>query len=100
MSLFESNGAEVVLALDWRGVLKTLDTAMPDLLVSDLRLPKESGLEIATRLREQNPDLPVLLISGDLSSDLAINAETAGYRVLGKPVNIATLFDEIELLFK
>ena len=100
MSLFESNGAEVVLALDWRGVLQTLDTAMPDLLVSDLRLPKESGLEIATRLREQNPELPVLLISGDLSSDLAINAETAGYRVLGKPVNIATLFDEIELLFK
>ncbi len=98
-ALLESKGAEVVLALDWRGVVQAVDVAMPDLLVSDLRLPRESGLEIARLIREIKSDLPVILISGDPSSELAASAESAGFRVLGKPVNVSTLLREIELLF-
>jgi len=94
-SLLEANGAEVILAVDWAGVEKLLDAAMPDLLISDLRLPKDSGLEIANRLRSINHRLPVVLVSGDMSSDLAANAQEAGYRVLGKPVSVPSLLDEI-----
>jgi len=64
-------------------------------LISDLRLPKDSGLEIANRLRSINHRLPVVLVSGDMSSDLAANAQEAGYRVLGKPVSVPSLLDEI-----
>lgn len=98
MALLESNGAEVLLALDWGGVLEVTDTALPDLLISDLSLPKESGLDIANRLRQRNASLPVILISGDMTSDLAVNADNAGYKVLGKPVNVPTLLGEIGLL--
>jgi CheY-like chemotaxis protein len=37
-----------------------------DLLVTDLALPGMSGLELATQLREQSPDVAVICISGDI----------------------------------
>jgi len=95
-ALLESNGAEVLLALNWAETERLLEQVMPDLLVSDLRLPQESGLQIANQLRAVKPDLPVVLISGEMSSELATEAERVGYRVLGKPVNVATLLSAIE----
>ena len=95
-SLLESNGAEVVLALDWAGVLMLLENSMPDLLISDLRLPGDNGLAIANNLRDINHSMPVVLISGDMSSELATDAQAAGYRVLGKPVNVPMLLGEIK----
>ena len=97
-ALLESNGAEVLLALDWSGVAQITETAAPDLLVSDLRLPSESGLDIANRLRAVNPELPVVLISGDVTSEIAQQAGQHGYTVLGKPVNVETLLREIQAL--
>lgn len=96
MALLESNGAEVVLALNWSDTERLLEQVIPDLLISDLRLPNESGLQIASQLRAINPDLPVILISGEIASELATEAERAGYLVLGKPVNVATLLNAIE----
>ena len=53
-------------------------------------------MQIASQLRAINPDLPVILISGEIASELATEAERAGYLVLGKPVNVATLLNAIE----
>ena len=37
---------------------------LPDLLVADVTLPGRSGAELAGELRHQNPNLPVILLSG------------------------------------
>ena len=48
-------------------VIGSLD--VPDLVVTDLGLPRMDGYELARRLRAEHPSLPVLLISGHVHPD-------------------------------
>jgi two-component system cell cycle sensor histidine kinase/response regulator CckA len=65
-SVLESIGCRVVEADCARAALEQADeTALPiDLLVSDVRMPGPSGLELARILRERKPELPVVFVSG------------------------------------
>ena len=61
---------------------------MPDLLITDLRMPGMDGFELATRMRELNPNLHVIFISGYEDFSIAQNAlqiKIDGY--LLKPLN-------------
>jgi DNA-binding NarL/FixJ family response regulator len=52
-----------------------------DLVVLDLRMPEMSGLELIQRLRRDRPELPLVVLTADISDeDLA---ETSRYRVNG-----------------
>lgn len=53
----EASSAEAALSLISEG-------ARPDLLVTDHLMPGMSGVELARALRERQPDLPVLIVSG------------------------------------
>ncbi len=66
------------------------------LLLTDLTLPGASGAELAGRLRERWPDLPVVLTSG-YAEDEAVPSHAAGgpLRFLPKPVDLATLAREV-----
>lgn len=96
--LLESWGFAVSTALDWASVEASLLQSLPDIVISDLRLPCESGLQIATRIRQHHHQMPVLLISGDHSSPLAVEAMSMGYVVLSKPVSVGGLNAEIASL--
>lgn len=65
----------------------------PDLLITDLRMPRVGGLELMARLHRHIPDLPVILMTGHMGqSDLSpedIEAEAAA--VLRKPIRLADL---------
>ena len=50
----------------------------PDLVILDVRLPRMSGLEALTRIRETSPQLPVLMISGHASVAEAVQAVQSG----------------------
>ena len=54
---------EVTLAADGPGALAAVDSARPDLVVLDLMLPGMDGLEVCRRLRTQDPDLPVVMLT-------------------------------------
>ena len=62
----ESGGYRVTPASDGIDALQQVASALtpPDLLVSDVVMPKLSGLELAQQLRAANPRIRVLLISG------------------------------------
>lgn len=57
-----------------------------DLLVTDLRMPEISGLELARDLTSLDASLPVLMISGEVPTQ-ALEDEIArrGWKFLGKP---------------
>jgi DNA-binding response OmpR family regulator len=54
---------EVTLAADGPGALAAAAAHRPDLVVLDLMLPGMDGLEVCRRLRERDPDLPVVMLT-------------------------------------
>ena len=62
---FENSGMEVVTACDGQDALDKLDEARPDVLVTDLIMPRLDGLELVRRVRERPAyaELPVLLLT-------------------------------------
>lgn len=58
--------------------LGLLDREKPDLVLSDVRMPGLSGLELLERLRALDPDLPVVLITGHGDVPLAVAAMRLG----------------------
>ncbi|MCB0317106.1 MAG: response regulator [Bdellovibrionales bacterium] len=57
-----------------------------DLVITDLRMPEISGMELLEILRTKLPDLPVILISGHASKPEKEKAKALGaWGVLGKP---------------
>ena len=58
-----------------------------DLLISDVKMPGYTGLEVAGVARAINPMLPVILVSGFLSRDIVSEAKHLGVRLtLNKPL--------------
>jgi signal transduction histidine kinase/CheY-like chemotaxis protein len=59
-----------------------------DLLISDVKMPGYTGLDVARAARAINPTLPIILVSGFLSHDIASEARELGIRLmLNKPLS-------------
>ncbi len=60
--------------------LATLDTLCPDIVLSDIRMPGRSGIEVGILIRQQCPDTRVVLFSGQAGvSTLMDQARQNGY---------------------
>lgn len=71
----------------------------PDLLCLDINMPKKDGLEALKELHEQMPDLKVIIISGDASSEKVKEAITQGARgFIVKPFSPSQVVSRIEQL--
>ncbi len=67
--------------------LLELGRAPVDLLVTDLRLPGMSGLELLERARQVNPDLRAIVITGHPSEEMRARAQSLGVvALLPKPI--------------
>ena len=58
--------------------LKALDAARPDVLVTDIRMPEMSGLELLEALAAREPDLPVIVMTAHSDLDSAVAAYKGG----------------------
>ncbi|HZI38792.1 MAG TPA: response regulator, partial [Acidimicrobiia bacterium] len=54
--------------------------------VVDYRLPDTTGLELATRLKQADPDLPIIVLTGNASLETAVAAVGTVDEYLTKPV--------------
>lgn len=63
----EAKGYEVLCAEDGFGGLLALKRSLPDVIISDLRMPNMNGLEFLSVVRRRFPSIPVIVISGEFS---------------------------------
>src|SRR5512138_3490113 len=61
-------GYEVRTAADGFEALALMRKALPDLIISDLKMPNMSGFEFLSVVRRRFPQLPVIAISGEFQS--------------------------------
>jgi two-component system, cell cycle sensor histidine kinase and response regulator CckA len=75
------------------------EQGMPDLLVTDMKMPRMEGDELATKLRQREPDLKVLYLTG-FADLLFKNKELLwdGEAYLEKPCTIGGLLEAVSLL--
>ncbi len=67
-----------------------------DLVMLDVNLPSMSGLDVLKQIRELKKSLPVIVISGFVSTDNAIEAMKEGaYEYLTKPFQVTKLLDTV-----
>jgi len=84
--LLEGLGYEVTTSTDPVRALELLrsDPSRFDVLVTDFTMPGRTGLEVAREARSIRPDLPVILLTGDVS--VVPRGDTAVREVISKPV--------------
>jgi two-component system response regulator FixJ len=68
-------------------------------LILDQHMPKQTGLELLARLRDDGQTLPVLLVTGSPSADIVARAGELGVaEVLEKPVSDQSLMAFVDRL--
>ncbi len=86
--MLEREGYEVSASEDGKKALKLNSKKSYDVVITDIQLPGMSGLDILTTLRESDPTLPVIIITGHASQESAIEALNIGaFYYLLKPVS-------------
>lgn len=65
--ILAKKGYEVLTSDDGFGALVELRAALPDLIISDLRMPNMSGFELLSIVRRRFPHIPVIAISGEFT---------------------------------
>src|ERR1700719_886647 len=72
--------------------LERVTAACPDVILLDLRLPDQSGLDVLKQLRQIDARIPVVLVTVVRSADAAIEAMRQGaYDYLLKPLDLQEL---------
>ena len=59
----KEEGYEVATAADGKAGLEIFETSSPALVISDIRMPGLSGLDLLGRIKASSPDTPVILIT-------------------------------------
>ncbi len=62
--MLESEGFAPIVAHDGETALEMIRRGMPDLVVSDVRMPKMDGMELLRRAKKLDANLPVIMITG------------------------------------
>lgn len=93
-SALERRGFEVVAVEDGFRACDVYPTFQPDVVVSDIKMPRMTGFEMHDRLREKYPELcPVIFITGHGEKSVAIESLRKGaFNYLEKPFDMEEFF--------
>jgi DNA-binding NtrC family response regulator len=84
--LLRNEGFEVTTAQGGKAGLEQIRSGSHDIILSDVRMPQVSGLEILQAAREQDPMTPVILMTAQASLQSAIAAvNTGAFYYIQKP---------------
>jgi DNA-binding NtrC family response regulator len=88
----ETYGYDIDEADSLAGAIAHLRTQVPDLALVDWALPDGTALDLLTHIKQQGIDVPVVVLTGHGSIELAVTAVKEGAeQFLTKPVELASL---------
>jgi CheY-like chemotaxis protein len=90
VEVLRAAGYVVTPATDGAAALDAVATEVPDLVVSDVVVPRMGGVELAARLGEDHSDVPVLFMTGYLDQ-ASRESLRGGADVLIKPFTVDDL---------
>lgn len=94
--LLEDQGMTVRGFASAEAFLASLDRGKPECVVSDVRMPRMSGLDLQRELKAQGSDVPVILITGHGDIAMAVSAMKEGaFDFIEKPYDAEYLIASI-----
>ncbi|KUO58010.1 MAG: hypothetical protein APF84_18465 [Gracilibacter sp. BRH_c7a] len=80
-------GYEVETAEEVNQALALLRVTEFDLVITDIVMPRISGIELLQQIRQSNPDIQVIIMTGEPTVDTAVKAVQVGaYDYISKPI--------------
>jgi two-component system response regulator MprA len=94
-------GFDVITAANGRETLDQVDTKAPDLLILDWMMPELDGIEVLTRLRGADNDIPVLMLTARDTVESRVEGLNRGADdYLGKPFAPSELLARLNALVR
>jgi two-component system response regulator PilR (NtrC family) len=85
-------GYRLTLAESGRKATEIFDKSSYDLVISDIKMPDMSGVEVLRHVKETDPSVPVIMITAYASAETAVEALRLGaYDYLTKPFKLEEL---------
>ena len=93
--MLEREGHNVIEALDGvEGIQRFLEHPT-DLIITDILMPNQDGIETLLQLHADHPDVPVIVISGNAAEHLDLAREFGARSVLSKPFKYQDLINAV-----
>ena len=93
---FRNEGMQAQSFENADGVIEALRKQSPDVIMTDIRMPGDDGLVLLQRIREHDPEMPVIVITAHSDLDSAVQAYEGGaFEYLPKPFDVD---DAVELV--
>ncbi|WEJ72221.1 MULTISPECIES: sigma-54 dependent transcriptional regulator [unclassified Pseudomonas] len=90
------SGFDVRLCSSADECLKSVARELPDVIISDVRMPGTDGLALLERLQQLDRDLPVIMVTGHGDVPMAVQAMRQGaYDFIEKPFTPERLLDSL-----
>jgi CheY-like chemotaxis protein len=98
--VLERVGHRVLEAGNGLDALDALESDWPDLVVTDIQMPRMNGLELLIEARKRHPGLRVIAMSGSSGREgrqgvLLLARDLGAARTLEKPIQMAALLDAV-----
>jgi len=91
---------EVVAAANGQQALEHARTRRFDLVILDIKMPGMSGLDLADRLRELHPDLPIAFLSSFLDGEIRGRAKQRTPYIISKPYDLTDLNRLVKMILE
>ena len=97
----ERSGYKVDVRLSALEALAAVRKASPDMVICDIRMPDMDGMTLLERIKEHDPNIPVLMITGHASIESAVEAVRKGAQeYIPKPFSPAQIRLLVERAFE
>ena len=99
-TFLEGEGFHTMEARSGAEVLEVLESERPDLILMDVRMPKMTGIEVLEKLKEDNIEVPVLVMTAHGTATTAITAIQLGaFDYIAKPFELENVLLTINRFF-